>query len=627
MPVRQLLLLLLVTLCGSAVVVNAGGFPNYHAHFDFISWDKSRNLAQLNEAQNWWQSAAFYQIYPRSFKDSNGDGIGDLKGITEQLPYLKEIDIAATWISPIYTSPMADFGYDVANFTNIDAIFGTLADFDALIAESRKVGVRIILDFVPNHSSDEHEWFKKSAAGDKEYKDFYVWHPGRMVNGTRQPPTNWMSVFRGSAWQWHETRKEYYLHQFLSKQPDLNYRNPKVRAAMSDVLRFWLQRGVYGFRIDAVPFAFEIAPDAKGNWPDEPRNDWVIDPDDYNYVKHIYTVDQPETLDLVYEWRRVLDDFRKENGGEERVMLTEAYSPIDVVMKYYGNGTAEGAQIPFNFLMIWVGNDSDAYHFADTVNTWLKNMPEGRTANWVIGNHDQNRVGSRLGADRIDMLNMLTNILPGVSISYYGEEIGMTDVWISWKDTVDPSACHTNPDIYEKFSRDPERTPFQWSDAKNAGFSTAAQTWLPVADNYKIFNVQRERKEPLSHLNIYKQLHALRNESTLWHGSVEVKALNKNVLAVTRVLLDDHTFVLLMNLYDATEKVDLKNAFENMPDEFEYVIVTERSSAKQGDSVPSTQIKLSPKEAVILRSPTKLTTTVGYYSYYVPKNKSVADES
>ncbi|XP_036333119.1 maltase A3-like [Rhagoletis pomonella] len=623
MTLRRLLLFLFVVTVGGVTVVHAGGFPNYHAHFDFISWDKHRTVAQLNAAQKWWQSAAFYQIYPRSFKDSNGDGVGDLKGIAQQLPYLKEIGIAATWISPIFTSPMADFGYDVANFTNIDPIFGTLDDFDALIAKSREVGVKIILDFVPNHSSDEHEWFKKSAAGDKEYKDFYVWHPGRIVNGTRQPPTNWMSVFRGSAWQWHEGRKEYYLHQFLSKQPDLNYRSPKVRAVMSDVLRFWLGRGVAGFRIDAVPFAFEIAPDAKGNWPDEPRNDWVIDPDDYNYVKHIYTVDQPETLDLVYEWRRVLDEFQKENGGDERVMLTEAYSPIEVVMKYYGNGTAEGAQIPFNFLMInWLTNDSDAYHFAETVNTWLRSMPEGRTANWVIGNHDQNRVGSRLGADRIDMLNMLTSILPGVSISYYGEEIGMTDVWISWNDTVDPSACHTNPDIYEKFSRDPERTPFQWNDAKNAGFSTAAKTWLPVADDYRTVNVQRERDQPLSHLSVYKQLHSLRNESTLRHGSVEVKAMNNNVLAVKRILLNDYTYVLLMNLYDSTEQVDLKSAFDNIPDDFEYAIVTSKSSSKRGDIVESSVVKLLPKEAVVLRSSTKLTTTVGYFAYYTPKNEN-----
>ncbi|XP_011184372.2 maltase A3 [Zeugodacus cucurbitae] len=619
MSLRRLLLFLLVSICGGVAIVSAGGFPNYHAHFDFIGWDKH---STANAAQKWWQSAAFYQIYPRSFKDSNGDGVGDLKGIAEQLPYLKEIGIAATWLSPIFTSPMADFGYDVANFTDIDPIFGTLADFDALIAKSREVGVKIILDFVPNHSSDEHEWFKKSAAGDKDFKDYYVWHPGRLVNGTRQPPTNWMSVFRGSAWQWHDTRKEYYLHQFLSKQPDLNYRNPKVRAAMSEVLRFWLRRGVAGFRIDAVPFAFEIAPDASGNWPDEPRNDWVIDPDDYNFVKHIYTVDQPETLDLVYEWRRVLDEFQKENGGDERVMLTEAYSPIDVVMKYYGNDTAEGAQIPFNFLMInWLSNDSDAYHFAETVNTWLKSMPVGRTANWVIGNHDQNRVGSRLGADRIDMLNMLTNMLPGVSVSYYGEEIGMTDVWISWNDTVDPSACHTNPDIYQKFSRDPERTPFQWSDAVNAGFSTAKKTWLPVSDDYKTVNVRRERDDPLSHLNIYKQLHALRNESTLRHGSVEVKAVTQNVLAVKRMLLNDYTYILLMNLYDGSEEVDLKRAFDNIPDEFEYVIVTKKSKAKRGDTLKATGIQILPKEAVVLRSSTKLTTTVGYYAYYMPKNE------
>ncbi|XP_037954865.1 maltase A3-like [Teleopsis dalmanni] len=291
-------------------------------------------------------------------------------------------------------------------------------------------------------------------------------------------------------------------------------------------------------------------------------------------------------------------------------------------MKYYGNATAEGAQIPFNFLMInWLTNDSDAYHYAETVNTWLKNMPEGRTANWVIGNHDQNRVGSRLGADRIDMMNMLILTLPGCSITYNGEEIGMTDVWISWKDTVDPSACHTNPDTYEKFSRDPERTPFQWSDEKNAGFSTANKTWLPISDMYKEVNVKRERGMSLSHLNVYKRLQELRQEPTLRHGDVLVKAVNNAVLGVKRTLLNDHTYVTVMNIFDNVVNVDLSNAFDGLPKQMEYAIITSKSSARIGNLVNISSLRLLPKEAVVLRSPTKLTTTVGYYTYYSPEDQ------
>ncbi|XP_037946747.1 maltase A3-like isoform X1 [Teleopsis dalmanni] len=601
--------------------VSNANYNNKYENIEYIKLKKTSTEKKLG-SKAWWQTASFYQIYPRSFKDTNNDGVGDLRGIAEKLPYLKEIGIAATWLSPIFTSPMADFGYDISNITEIDPLFGTMQDFEDLIAKSKEVGVKIILDFVPNHTSDECEWFKKSAALDPEYKDFYVWHPGKIIDGTRHPPTNWVSVFRGSAWQWHEGRQEYYLHEFLSKQPDLNYRNPKVRETMNEVLRFWLRKGVAGFRVDAVPFVFEVAPDANGNWPDEPRNDWVTDPDDYGYLKHIYTVDQPETIDIVYEWRSVLDDFQRKNGGDERVILAEAYSPIEVDMKYYGNATAEGAQIPFNFLMInWLTNDSDAYHYAETVNTWLKNMPEGRTANWVIGNHDQNRVGSRLGADRIDMMNMLILTLPGCSITYNGEEIGMTDVWISWKDTVDPSACHTNPDTYEKFSRDPERTPFQWSDEKNAGFSTANKTWLPISDMYKEVNVKRERGMSLSHLNVYKRLQELRQEPTLRHGDVLVKAVNNAVLGVKRTLLNDHTYVTVMNIFDNVVNVDLSNAFDGLPKQMEYAIITSKSSARIGNLINISSLRLLSKEAVVLRSPTKLTTTVGYYTYYSPEDQ------
>ncbi|KAH8285193.1 hypothetical protein KR054_006032 [Drosophila jambulina] len=578
-------------------------FPNYHAEFVDIE-EKDTDL-------RWWQTGAFYQIYPRSFKDSNGDGVGDLNGIAAQLPYLKEVGITATWLSPIFTSPMADFGYDIANFTEIAPIFGTMADFENLMAVANKLGIKIILDFVPNHSSDECEWFRRSAAADPEYKDFYVWHPGRMENGNRRPPSNWISVFRGSAWQWHEGRQEYYLHQFVKKQPDLNYRNPKVREAMNNVLRFWLAKGVAGFRIDAVPHVFEIAPDAQNQYRDEPRNDWDNDPEDYGYLQHIYTVDQPETIDLVYSWRAVLDAFQREHGGEDRILMAETYSPINIVMRYYGNETAEGAQLPFNFLLISeISNSSNAHAYEDTIQKWLQHMPKGRTANWVLGNHDKPRVGSRLGTDRVDMLNMLTSTLPGASVTYQGEELGMTNVWISWKDTVDPSACNTNPSIYEQFSRDPERTPFQWSDAQDAGFSNASKTWLPVALDYKQVNVELEKQKPLSHLNIFKQLWHLRQQSrTLQRGETEVMALSDAVLAVKRSLQHESTLLTLMNIYDGVETVNLQQTFKDLPPQLRVVVITERSQVKVGDLVNSTSLQLQPKDSLILEA------SSSYYGY------------
>lgn len=478
---------------------------------------------------------------------------------------------------------MADFGYDISDYFQVDPIFGTMEDFEALIKTSKEVGVRIILDFVPNHSSDEHEWFKKSAAKDPEYKDFYVWHPGKMIDGVRHPPSNWLSVFRGSAWTWNEDRQEFYLHQFLSKQPDFNFRNPKVREALKDILRFWLGKGVAGFRVDAVPHCFEIAPDANGDYKDEPRDDGNQDPDDYGYLQHIYTKDQPETLDLVYEWRKVMDDWQKENGGETRVLLTEAYSPIEILMKYYGNDTTNGVHIPFNFLPLsWLSNNSDAFHYEQTFNTWLSNMPKGKRANWVMGNHDNNRIANRLGADRIDIINIMLKTLPDISVTYYGEELGMTDVWISWNDTQDPAACNSNPSIYEKFSRDPERTPFQWDDGKNAGFSAANKTWIPISDNYKAVNVKLQRGVARSHLNIYKELQDLRSQPTFMFGASEVKAINNRVLVIVRRLGGERIFIAILNVMGGQENVDLTSNLKNIPTSLKFELVTDKSTMKKG---------------------------------------------
>lgn len=276
------------------------------------------SVLAMSVSADWWEHGNFYQIYPRSFKDSNADGVGDLNGITSKLDYLKDIGITGTWLSPIFQSPMADFGYDISDFTKIHWEFGTVEDFERLTARCKELNIRLILDFVPNHTSDEHEWFKKSELNDPVYKDFYIWHPGKMVDGQLRPPNNWLSAFRFSAWQWSDIRKEYYLHQFAVKQPDLNYRNPAVVEAMKSILRLWLSRGVTGFRIDAVPYLFEIEMDADGNYADEPLSNNCDDPDSHCYLSHIYTQDMDETFDMAYQWRKVLDDWKKDNGGETR---------------------------------------------------------------------------------------------------------------------------------------------------------------------------------------------------------------------------------------------------------------------------------------------------------------------
>ncbi|XP_069964641.1 maltase A3 isoform X2 [Bactrocera oleae] len=548
-------------------------------------------------AKSWWETASFYQIYPRSFKDSDGDGVGDLNGVTSVLPYLKEIGIAGTWLSPFLESPMADFGYDISNFTAVDPLFGTMEDFERMVTKAKELDIKIILDFVPNHSSDECVWFIKSAARDPVYKDYYIWHPGKLVDGKRQPPNNWVSVFNGSAWQWHEVRQEYYLHQFDKKQPDFNFRNPK------NVLRFWLDKGVAGFRIDAIYHAFEIEADKRGNYADEPVSGWSDDPQDYGYVRHIYTVDQWETPHLVYEWRQILKDYQVKHGGDERILMVETWSPIDIVMLYYGNETADGGQIPFNFQMISnLGMYSNAHHYSELINKWFQYMLPGRTPNWVIGNHDKNRVGTRFGAERIDLFNILLLTLPGCSISYNGEEIGMTDVWISWEETVDPQACNNDQEGYEWRSRDPARTPFQWSDTANAGFTTGQNTLLPIAEDYKLVNVKRERGVALSHLNVFKNLQKLRKSTTLQNGETEVKALNDYVLAVKRSLRDNYTYITLLNIFGNIENFNLHEHFAELPAQFEYVIITDRSMKREGDKIPTSSVTLMPHESIVLRS-------------------------
>jgi alpha-glucosidase len=514
-------------------------------------------------AKDWWETAAFYQIYPRSFQDSNGDGIGDLNGITSRLPYLKELGITAFWLSPIFQSPMKDFGYDISDFKAIHSEYGTMEDFENLVRVSKTLGLKVILDFVPNHSSEEHEWFGKSVRREAGFEDFYLWHDGLLnpdnPSGTRLPPNNWLSAFKYSAWQWNEERGQFYYHAFAVQQPDLNYRNPAVLKAMRDVLVFWLDKGVDGFRIDAVPNVFEIKADASGNYLDEPLSGATDDENSYKYLAHIYTTDQPETTDLVYQWRALMDDYQRQHGGETRVVMTEIYSKINFVMDYYGNATMEGAHMPFNFQFILnLNKASTAVDYKKLADYWMDNMPKGRTANWVMGNHDNNRVASRYGVEKVDGINMFLLTMPGASVTFNGEEIGMTDVWISWEDSVDPQACNTNSSVYMTVSRDPERSPFQWDATTSAGFSTSTNTWLPVSPDYRNLNVANQEAAARSHLKVFRELTALRKSSkVLQDGSLETFAVNTNVFVIVRRVDGKGTLVTVINFGGNIETVNL----------------------------------------------------------------------
>ncbi|BFG05994.1 maltase A1 [Drosophila madeirensis] len=537
--------------------------------------------------------------------DSDGDGIGDLNGITSKLEYLKDLGVTAAWLSPIFTSPMVDFGYDISDFFDIQPEYGTLEDFRALIKKANELDLKIILDFVPNHSSDENEWFKKSVKRERGYEDYYVWHDGKVnaTTGEREPPSNWLQAFRGSAWEWNDVRQQYYLHQFAVQQADLNYRNPLVVEQMKRVLRYWLDLGVAGFRCDAVPVLFEIETDANGQYADEEVSGLTDDVDARNYLKSDLIEDRVETIDMAYQWRVVMDDYQRIHGGDTRVLLIETYAPPAYTMQFYGNRSVEGAHLPFNFNLITVpaSDGVSAGSIKTAVDNWMKNLPPGRTANWVIGNHDQRRAASRYGTANADAMNMLVMILPGASVTYQGEELAMTDGEISWEDTQDPAACNSNADVYEQFTRDPSRTPFHWTSGTNAGFSTAAKTWLPLATDYASVNVETQSSAERSHLKIYKSLVALRKSSTtLQKGSTKYGVLKENVFVVKRHLSGSESIVYVANLANKGITVDLYEFDKTLPTHLNLLIRSLQSSKKENALFEVYELSLAAGESLVL---------------------------
>lgn len=442
-------------------------------------------------AMTWWQEAVIYQVYPRSFQDSNGDGVGDLPGITQRLEYLAGLGVDAIWISPIYPSPMADFGYDVADYCGIDPIFGTLEDFDRLVARAHDLGLRVILDFVPNHTSDQHPWFRESrAARDSAKRDWYLWRDPAPGGG---PPNNWLSRFGGSAWQWDEATGQYYYHAFLPQQPDLNWRHPAVRQAMDQVLRFWLDRGVDGFRVDVV---WLLCKDV--DFRDNPLNPAFAEgqPDHHRQLQR-YTEDHPETLDVVRAMRATLDEYG------HRVLIGEIYLPVERLVAYYGQNS-DAAHLPFNFQLLtsrW-----EAGELARIVNEYEAALPHKAWPNWVLGNHDNPRLATRVGAAQARVAAMLLLTLRGTPTLYYGDELGMRDAAIPPEAVHDPAELR-QPGIGQ--GRDPERTPMHWDDSPGAGF-TSGRPWLPLGEDLAQCNVAAADLAPRSLLMLYRRLIALR---------------------------------------------------------------------------------------------------------------------
>lgn len=541
----------------------------------------TEHATRIEPDTEWFHNAVVYQIYPRSFKDTSGNGVGDLEGIINKLDYLNDgtensLGVNAIWLSPIYPSPMADYGYDVCDYRDVDPLYGNLETFDRLIEEAHARGIRVILDYVPNHTSDQHPAFKESRSSrDNPKRNWYIWRDPAPDGG---PPNNWISRFGGSAWEYDETTGQYYFHQYLPSQPDLNWRNPEVQKELTDVMRFWLDRGVDGFRVDVINRLIE-----DGDMEDEPVNPNYQPGRDnpYNALLHTETRNQPETLQLINTFCSVLKDY----GA--KYLIGEARLRIDEIVEFYG-ACANGRMIPFNFNFMHMPWNAESYR--SFVEEFEEKLGGSYWPNYVLGNHDQPRVASRIGQDQARIAAMLILTLRGTPFIYYGEEIGMKDVPVPFEKAEDPWEVNM-PGL--DLGRDKERTPMQWDSSAYAGFS-AREPWLPVADDYQYRNVAVQREDPRSILSLYRTLiHYRQHVNSLKWGSY-------------RTLLPDHQCVYA---YERTSDDERHIIVLNFTGHLQYVSIEEGSGRvacnalmdMQDTDIDPAHISVRPHDGMVIR--------------------------
>ena len=521
-------------------------------------------------AAEWWKRGIVYQVYPRSFQDSGSDGVGDLEGVRRRLGHFQDLGVDAVWISPIFRSPMADFGYDICDYRAVDPLFGTLGDLDRLIADVHGRGLKLILDLVPNHTSDQHRWFKESrSARDNPWRDWYIWHDAKPDGSA---PNNWLANFGGSAWEWDEATGQFYYHAYLREQPDLNWRNPEVRAAMFEVMRFWLDRGVDGFRVDVL---WHLIKDDQ--FRDNPPNpDWKPGMPGIERLLEVYSADRPEAHDVAAQMRQVIDAY------PDRVLIGELYLPIERIVTYYGPRLDE-ANLPFNFQLIAADWTPEA--IGKIVCDYEAALPPGAWPNWVLSNHDRKRVASRVGPAQAKNAAMLLLTLRGTPTLYYGDELGLEQVFVPPDRVQDPWG-KSEPDQ----GRDPCRTPMPWDGSPNAGFTTG-EPWLPLNADWRTRNVAAEAADPGSMLSLYRRLIVLRRGSpALSLGEIEVLRAEDGVLAYERRSGEERMRVAL-NLTDQPRRMA-------MGDRWTRVIST--AGEAEGSSV-SGELVLAADEGVVLR--------------------------
>ena len=537
----------------------------------------------------WWRDGIIYQIYPRSFADNNGDGLGDLPGITKKLDYLADLGVNALWLSPIYPSPDKDFSYDVSNYVDIDPRFGSLADFDLLLSEAHKRGIRIVLDLVLNHTSDQHPWFLESRSSrDNPKADWYIWAPSSSTsqfqrNGGESKkeariPNDWQSIFGGRAWTYVPERNQYYYHMFVPEQPDLNWRNPEVRKAVLDVVRFWLDRGVDGFRLDVFNMYFKDE-----QLRENPRKLGVRA---FNRQHHIYDCDQPEMIPLLRELRGILDSY------PERYAVGETF--IDEKGKIILYTGIDKLHAAFNFDFMW--SKFDPAKLVEPILDWEELYTQhGIWPNYVLGNHDATRMATRHTKSveddrRIRVMMALLLTLRGTPYLYYGEEIGMRDITLKRSEILDPPGKKYWP-FYK--GRDGCRSPMQWDDSTNAGFSSS-KPWLPVHPHYRVRNVKAQQTDPNSMLNFTRNFIKLRRENSALHrGDFTLLTTQPtDTLAYLRQI-PEQTILVALNFKDRTSTLESISAGK-----WSLLYSTARDSFPDNNQ----HLQLSPYEVLVLES-------------------------
>ncbi len=516
--------------------------------------------------ENWWKNAVIYEIYPRSFQDSNGDGIGDLNGITSRLDYLQKLGVDAIWITPCYPSPQADFGYDISDYEGIDPQYGTMADFDRLVAEAKKRNIRIVMDMVMNHSSDEHKWFQASRSSKTNpYRDWYVWKDGKGQTATDkgQPPTNWQSVFGHSAWEWDAKTQQWYYHKFYVKQPDFNWNNPKVTKAFDDILNFWMKKGVAGFRYDAITTLFEdpnwtdegVVMDASGNPKINAYGDQVLDSSKTDNLPGVHPV--------MNHFRQVEDAFNANAFPGHRVLIGETYvATINDLLRLYGTKDKPEFELPMDMQLGFI-NKMDVATFRSKLID-VETRIEGNNPMLVFDNHDNPRIDARYGdgVHDTEITRVISTVLfatKGASLFYYGAELGMKTTPPTRKEDVkDPVGVTGWP---KDKGRDGERTPMQWDDSAQAGF-TRGTPWLPVPPNKAAINVKAEEADPNSLLNWYKALiHLKKTDPSFREGeNVMLDSDNTKVLSWMRKGPGKASVVVAANFTTEPQTVNLKEA-------------------------------------------------------------------